>query len=226
MSKIQNQLKLAVAKAALAYVPDQEIIGIGTGSTVNCFIDLLGDQQAGKIRAAVASSIASADRLRHWGIEVIDLNSVDKLPVYIDGADEINCQLHMIKGGGGALTREKILAAASTDFVCIADSSKLVEHLGTFPLPIEVIPMACNYVARKMASFGGKPIVREGKITDNGNVIIDVHNLVITDPVSLETEINQIAGVVSCGLFAHRGADVLLLGCNSGVKTLLPYSHS
>ena len=225
MSINQNQLKLAVAQAALAYVPDDTLIGIGTGSTVNYFIDLIG-QRRHKIRAAVASSIASTEKLRYWGIEVIDLNSVDELPVYIDGADEVTRQLHMIKGGGGALTREKILAAASTKFICIADTSKLVDQLGAFPLPIEVIPMACNYVAKKMAYLGGHAVVREGKITDNGNVILDIHHLSITDPINMETEINQIAGVVSCGLFAHRGADVLLLGRESGVETLLPRNQS
>jgi len=213
-----QQLKQAAAEAALAFVPDGTVIGVGTGTTVAFFIAALA-RSGKRIKGAVASSEASAASLRKTGIALCDANSVEKLPVYIDGADEIDAQFQMIKGGGGALTREKIVAALSDTFVCIADESKLVDTLGRCPLPIEVIPMAAAYVARQMAARGGRALVREGFTTDNGNVILDVHDLRITNPVELERELNQIAGVVTCGLFAHRPADVLLLGRPSGVET-------
>ncbi|MEJ2439853.1 MAG: ribose-5-phosphate isomerase RpiA [Gammaproteobacteria bacterium] len=215
----QDEMKQAVARAAIEYVESGTIIGIGTGSTANFFIDELAKIK-GQVEGAVASSVASADRLRGHGIPVLDLNSVDELSVYVDGADESNKHLHLIKGGGGALTREKIVAAASRKFVCIADESKLVDVLGTFPLPVEVIPMARSYVAREIVKLGGQPVLREGFTTDNGNIILDVHNLQIMEPVKLEQELNQITGVVTNGLFAQRPADVLLLGTRDGVKTL------
>ena len=212
----QDELKAAVAGAALAYVPGEGVIGIGSGSTVNLFIDALGESKV-RIRA-VASSEASAQRLRKHGLAVMDLNEVAELPVYIDGADEITAAFAMIKGGGGALTREKIVAAVARRFVCIADQSKLVATLGRFPLPVEVIPMARAYVEREMARRGGEPRLRAGFTTDNGNQILDVHGLTISEPERLEAEINQIAGVVTNGLFARRGADVLLLGTSEGVR--------
>jgi len=215
----QDEMKKAVAKAAIEYVEAGTIIGIGTGSTANYFIDELANIK-GKIEGTVASSVASADRLKGHGIPVYDLNSVDGLSVYIDGADESNKYLHLIKGGGGALTREKIVAAASRKFVCIADESKLVDVLGKFPLPVEVIPMARSYVAREIVKLGGQPVLREGFTTDNGNIILDVHNMEIMEPVKLEQTLNQITGVVTNGLFAQRPADVLLLGTKDGVKTL------
>ncbi len=215
----QDEMKKAVAQAAIEYVEAGTIIGIGTGSTANFFIDELAKIK-GKIEGTVASSVASADRLKGHGIPVLDLNSVDGLSVYIDGADESNKYLHLIKGGGGALTREKIVAAASRKFVCIADESKLVDVLGKFPLPVEVIPMARSYVAREIVKLGGQPVLREGFTTDNGNIILDVHNLQIMEPVKLEESLNQITGVVTNGLFAMRPADVLLLGTKDGVKTL------
>ncbi len=215
----QDELKKQVAEAALEYVEVGTIIGVGTGSTANMFIDALA-RIKGKIEGTVASSVASADRLKSHGIPVLDLNSVDEMSVYVDGADEATRHLHLIKGGGGALTREKIVAACSRKFVCIADESKLVDVLGQFPLPIEVIPMARSYVARELVKMGGTPVLRDGFTTDNGNVILDVHNLEILDPVKMETEMNQLTGVVTVGLFAHRPADVLLLGTQSGVKTL------
>lgn len=215
----QDELKQAVARAAIEYVPVDAIVGVGTGSTANYFIDELGKIKA-RIEAAVASSEATAARLKSHGIRVVELNSVADLPVYVDGADEITRHLHMIKGGGGALTREKIVAAVARKFVCIADASKLVDVLGAFPLPIEVIPMARSYVARELVKLGGQPQLREGFTTDNGNVIIDVRGLSIVNPVELETTLNQIAGIVTNGLFARRGADVLLLGRDSGVETL------
>ncbi|MEJ2361313.1 MAG: ribose-5-phosphate isomerase RpiA [Gammaproteobacteria bacterium] len=215
----QDEMKQAVARAAIEYVESGTIIGIGTGSTANFFIDELAKIK-GQVEGAVASSVASADRLKGHGIPVLDLNSVDELSVYVDGADESNKHLHLIKGGGGALTREKIVAAASRKFVCIADESKLVDVLGTFPLPVEVIPMARSYVAREIVKLGGQPVLREGFTTDNGNIILDVHNLQIMEPVKLEQELNQITGVVTNGLFAQRPADVLLLGTRDGVKTL------
>ena len=215
----QDELKQAAARAAVAHVPPDCVVGVGTGSTANHFIDELAKIRH-RINGAVASSEASAQRLRKAGIEVLDLNSVDELPVYVDGADEITRRLHMIKGGGGALTREKIVAAVARKFVCVADDSKLVGILGKFPLPIEVIPMARSYVAREMVKLGGRPALREGFTTDNGNVILDVRNLDILDPVGLEGAINQLPGVVTNGLFARRGADVLLLATPNGVQTL------
>ncbi len=215
----QDELKQAAARAAIAYVPTGGLIGVGSGSTVNCFIDELAHIKH-KIRGAVAASVASAERLKSHGIEVFDLNSVDLLSIYVDGADEINRQLVMIKGGGGALTREKITAAVASKFICIADQSKLVDVLGKFPLPLEVIPMARSYVGRELVKAGGKPALRQGFTTDNGNIILDVRNLEIVDPMAAETQLNQIAGVVTHGLFAHRRADVLLLSSDSGVETL------
>ena len=215
----QDEMKQAVAKAAIEYVEKGTIIGVGTGSTANFFIDELATIKH-QIEGTVASSEASAKRLRGHGIEVLDLNSVNEISVYIDGADESNRHLHLIKGGGGALTREKIVAAASKKFVCIADGSKLVDVLGAFPLPVEVIPMARSYVAREIVKLGGMPVLREGFTTDNGNVILDVKNLEIMEPVKLEEALNQITGVVTNGLFAKRPADVLLLGTENGVKTL------
>lgn len=215
----QDDLKKSVAQAAIAYVEAGTIVGVGTGSTANFFIDELAKIKH-KIDGTVASSVASAKRLESHGIRVLELNSVDEISVYVDGADESNKYLHLVKGGGGALTREKIVAAASRKFVCIADESKLVDMLGTFPLPVEVIPMARSYVARELVKLGGQPILRTGFTTDNGNVILDVRNLRIEDPVALEKEINNLAGVVTNGLFAIRPADVLLLGTPSGVRTL------
>jgi len=211
-------MKQAAAKAALAHVAADGVVGVGTGSTANFFIAELGRIKH-KLDGAVASSEASAQRLKQLGIPVLELNSVKDLPVYVDGADEITRHLAMIKGGGGALTREKIVAAVARKFVCIADETKLVEVLGKFPLPVEVIPMARSYVARELVKLGGQPEWRRGFTTDNGNVILDVHNLEILKPVELETTINQIAGVVTNGLFARRGADVLLLGTEGGVQT-------
>ncbi len=214
----QDELKRAVAEAALAYVVPGEILGVGTGSTANLFIEALASLRE-RIPGAVASSVATATRLQAIGIPVLDLNDVDAIGVYVDGADEIDGDLSMIKGGGGALTREKIVAAVSARFVCIADASKQVDTLGRFPLPVEVIPMARAHVARELAKLGGRPVWREGFVTDNGNIILDVHGLSITDPVGLEAHINQITGVVTNGLFARRGADVLLLGTGEGVQT-------
>lgn len=215
----QDDLKRAVAQAAIAHVPADCIVGVGTGSTANFFIEELGKIKH-KIQGAVASSEASAKRLQGQGIEVVSLNDAGSLPVYVDGADEITRHLHMIKGGGGALTREKIVAAASRKFVCLCDASKLVDVLGKFPLPIEVIPMARSYVARQLVAMGGQPKLREGFTTDNGNLILDVHGLSILNPVELETTLNNITGVVTNGLFARRPADVLLLGTPEGVQTL------
>lgn len=215
----QDELKKQVAEAALEYVEPGMIVGIGTGSTANHFIDLLAGMK-GKIDGTVASSVASADRLRGHGIPVMELNEVGQLPIYVDGADESNRHLHLIKGGGGALTREKIVAGASDKFVCIADESKLVDVLGKFPLPVEVIPMARSLVAREMVKLGGEPVLREGFTTDNGNIILDVHGLEIMEPVKLEQTINNLAGVVTVGIFAIRPADVLLLGCADGVKKI------
>lgn len=212
-----DQAKRAVAEAALAYVPRGGVIGVGTGSTANFFIDLLGDLRQ-QIVGAVASSEATAQRLKKVGIEVLDLNSVNDLPVYVDGADEISPDLHLIKGGGGALTREKVVAAVARQFVCIADESKCVDILGRFPLPVEVIPMARAFVARELVRLGGAPDLRIGFTTDNGNCILDVHGLEILNPIELEREINQIAGVVTVGLFARRPADVALIGAAQGVR--------
>ena len=219
MGMTQDDMKKAVAQAAIAHVPADCIVGVGTGSTANFFIDELGKIKH-QIRGAVASSEASAKRLQGHGIEVVSLNDAGTLPVYVDGADEITRHLHMIKGGGGALTREKIVAAASKKFVCVCDASKLVDVLGKFPLPVEVIPMARSYVARQIVVLGGQPKLREGFTTDNGNLILDVYGLTILNPVELETTLNNIAGVVTNGLFARRPADVLLLGTASGVQTL------
>ncbi|GJM07560.1 MAG: ribose-5-phosphate isomerase A [marine bacterium B5-7] len=201
--------KQQVAKAALAYLPEDGILGVGTGSTVNAFIDLLAPHKS-RIEAAVASSEDTAKRLKAIGIPVIDLNVAVEVPVYIDGADEVNPLKQLIKGGGGALTREKILAACAKQFVCIVDASKQVERLGAFPLPIEVIPMARSYVAREIVKLGGDPCYREGFTTDNGNIILDLHGLSINEPIALEEALNQITGIVTCGLFAKRGADVVL----------------
>lgn len=219
----QDELKQAVARAAVDYITpklsNDSIIGVGTGSTANFFIDYLADIK-GRFAGAVASSDASAARLKKHGIDVLDCNSVSELVVYVDGADETNPHLQLIKGGGAALTREKIVRAVSKEFVCIADSSKWVDVLGKFPLPVEVIPMARSYVARELVKLGGAPVYREGIVTDNGNVILDVFNLQITDPVALEMTINQITGVVTNGLFAAKPADVLLLGAPSGVSII------
>ncbi|BAO43094.1 ribose-5-phosphate isomerase RpiA [Thiolapillus brandeum] len=217
----QDELKRQAAQAALEYLPDSGVLGIGTGSTVNHFIDFLADVK-NRFEGAVSSSEASTERLKAIGMQVFDLNAVGELEIYVDGADESNHSLHLIKGGGGALTREKIIAAASKKFVCIADESKLVHVMGKFPLPVEVIPMARSYVARELVKLGGTPVWRENFITDNGNIILDVQNLEIMEPVKLETQINQIAGVVTVGIFGHRPADVLILGSESGPKTILP----
>ena len=219
MGMSQDDLKRAVAQAAIAYVPADCIVGVGTGSTANYFIDELAKIKH-KLRAAVASSEASAKRLQGHGIEVVSLNDAGTLPVYVDGADEITRHLHMLKGGGGALTREKIVAAASKKFICVCDESKLVDVLGKFPLPIEVIPMARSFIAREVVKLGGQPKLREGFTTDNGNIILDVQGLQIMNPVELEAILNQMPGVVTNGLFARRGADVLLLGTSNGVQTI------
>lgn len=215
----QDEQKRAAAAAAIKHIPVGCIVGVGTGSTANYFIDELAKIK-NKIEGAVASSDATAQRLKSYGIEVLDLNNVIDLPVYVDGADEITEHLHMIKGGGGALTREKIVAAVARKFICITDQSKLVSVLGNFPLPVEVIPMARSYVAREIVLLGGQPALRQGFITDNGNVILDVHNLQIMNPVELEATLNQITGVVTNGLFARRSADTLLLGTDNGVRTI------
>jgi ribose 5-phosphate isomerase A len=218
----QDDMKRAAAAAAIAHLPHGCVVGVGSGSTVNLFIAELGRIRH-RLDGAVASSEETARRLKALGIEVLDLNSVDELPVYVDGADEITRHLAMIKGGGGALTREKIVAAVARQYVCIADQSKLVDVLGGFPLPVEVIPMARSYVARELVKLGGNPTWREGFVTDNGNVILDVRNLSISAPAALESELNQLAGVVTNGLFARRGADVLVLGTPNGVQTLTRY---
>ncbi|ABG42010.1 ribose-5-phosphate isomerase [Paraglaciecola sp. T6c] len=213
----QDDKKKAVAQAAVRYVEQDSIIGVGTGSTVNYFIEALAPIK-NDIVGAVSSSEASTERLTALGIEVFDLNSVDQLSVYVDGADEITEHRHMIKGGGAALTREKIVAAVAQKFVCIIDDTKNVGVLGAFPLPVEVIPMARSYVAREIVKLGGDPVYRQGVVTDNGNVILDVHNLKILNPVELERQLNNIVGVVTNGLFAARGADVVLTGSESGVQ--------
>ncbi|MGK0398273.1 MAG: ribose 5-phosphate isomerase A [Gammaproteobacteria bacterium] len=213
-----DQKKIVAAKAALDYIKPNTIIGVGTGSTVNHFIDLLAENFKGQIKAAVSSSVASTERMRHFGIPVIDLNEAGRLSIYVDGADESNHQLHLIKGGGGALTREKIIAAASDEFVCIADASKLVNVLGDFPLPVEVIPMAQNLVAKQLEKLGCEAKLREGFVTDNGNIILDLHGLQIEDALMLENQINQMIGVVCVGLFAQRPADVLILGEDNGAR--------
>ncbi len=219
----QEQLKRAAAKAAIDYIKPklqrETVIGVGTGSTANFFIDGLAEIKE-LFASTVASSSATAERLRSHNIAVRDLNEVDELSVYVDGADESDPQLALIKGGGAALTREKIVAACASEFVCIVDESKMVNTLGRFPLPLEVIPMARSYVMRQLNKLGGKPVYREGVVTDNGNIIVDVHDLIIRDPVMLEQKINQLAGVVTNGLFAQRGADVLVLSKESGVEVL------
>lgn len=215
----QDELKKAVGWEALKYVKPGTIVGVGTGSTAAHFIDALGTMK-GQIEGAVSSSDASTEKLKSLGITVFDLNEVDSLDIYVDGADEINGHMQMIKGGGAALTREKIVAAVAKKFICIVDSSKQVDILGNFPLPVEVIPMARSYVARELVKLGGQPEYRQGVLTDNGNVILDVHNLKIMDAIALERQINGIAGVVTVGLFANRGADVALVGSADGVKTI------
>lgn len=221
LSMTQDELKAAVADAAIKEIEPllakDTVLGIGTGSTANLFIDRLG-ALSDRFKGAVASSEASAERLKQQGIEVFELNSVGSVPVYIDGADEVNDHLHMIKGGGAALTREKIVAACAERFICIADGSKRVDRLGAFPLPVEVIPMARSYVARELVKLGADPVYRQGVVTDNGNQIIDCFDFMIADPVAMEARINAIVGVVTNGLFAARGADVLLLGTAEGVK--------
>ena len=215
----QDDKKKAAAQAALEYVADDAVIGVGTGSTANHFIELLATLR-GRIEGTVASSEATAARLRRHGIPVYDLNGVGSVPVYVDGADEADRNLRLVKGGGGALTREKILAAAAEKFVCVADDSKLVAVLGKFPVPVEVIPMARSYVARQVVKLGGNPIWRDGFVTDNGNIVLDVYNLNLTDPAAVEAELNQITGVVTNGIFARRPADVLILGTDGGVRTI------
>lgn len=214
----QDDKKKEVARAAIGYIEDDTIVGVGTGSTVNFFIDELAKIK-GRIEGAVSSSVASEELLKQHHIPVLPLNSVIEIPVYVDGADEATKHKHLIKGGGGALTREKIVAAASKQFVCIIDDSKMVPMLGAFPLPVEVIPMAQSYVARQISKLGGQPTLREGFTTDNGNIILDVHNMKIDNPVELETKLNQIVGVVTNGLFAQRAADILLIASDDGVKT-------
>jgi ribose 5-phosphate isomerase A len=217
----QDALKQAVAREAIKHVVDDAWIGVGSGSTANFFIDELAKIK-GRIRGAVASSVKTAERLKSHRIPVDELNNTGDLPVYIDGADEVTEHGAMIKGGGGALTREKVVAAASKKFVCIVDESKLVPVLGKFPLPVEVIPMARSFVARELAKLGGQPEWRMGFTTDNGNLILDVRGLSIMNPVELETTLNQIPGIVTVGLFARRGANVILIGTSAGVKTLVP----
>ena len=215
----QDEMKKNAAWAALDYVPRHTIVGVGTGSTVNHFIDALATIKS-EIKGAVSSSIQSTEKMRALGIEVLDLNDVESFSVYVDGADEINAAKHMIKGGGAALTREKIVAAVAEKFICIVDSSKQVAVLGKFPLPVEVIPMARNYVARELTKLGGRPVWREAVVTDNGNIILDVFDLNISNPVAFEQQVNQITGVVTNGIFAVRPADVVLVGTADGTKVL------
>lgn len=215
----QDEMKKNAAWAALEFIPRNTVVGVGTGSTVNHFIDALASIKH-DIKGAVSSSEQSTVRLKALGIEVLDLNTIDSFSVYVDGADEINSQKHMIKGGGAALTREKIVAAVADKFICIVDSTKQVDVLGKFPLPVEVIPMAASHVARQLVKLGGKPVLREGVTTDNGNVILDVHQLSITDPLQLEQQINNIVGVVCNGIFAKRAADMVLVGDASGTKII------
>ncbi|WP_343807933.1 ribose-5-phosphate isomerase RpiA [Marinobacterium maritimum] len=219
----QDEMKQAVAQAAVDHIKGRldsdSIIGVGTGSTANCFIDALAAIK-NSFAGAVASSEATAERLRGHGIEVFDLNSVSEMEFYIDGADEFDPHLNLIKGGGGALTREKIVAAVAKEFVCIVDQSKQVDLLGAFPLPVEVIPMARSYVGRQLAALGGQPVYREGFVTDNGNIILDLQDLEILDPKALEAQINNMVGVVTNGLFARRGADIILMGTPDGVQTI------
>jgi len=214
-----NAMKQAAARAAIAFVPEDSVVGVGTGSTVNFFIDELGKMK-GRIEAAVSSSRASTERLKSIGIRVLELNSVDEIAVYVDGADEITPHLAMIKGGGGALTGEKIVSAVARKFICIAEARKLVDVLGAFPLPVEVIPMARSFVGRELVRLGGHPQLREGFVSDYGNLILDVHGLNIVHPQELEATLNQITGVVTNGLFARRPADLLLLGTEQGVKQM------
>jgi len=215
----QDELKKQVAEAALKHVIEDAVVGVGSGSTVFMFIDALAKIK-GRIEGAVAASEASAERLKKHGIRVLDLNSVNELPVYFDGADEVTEHLHMVKGGGGALTREKIVAAVARKFVCICDASKLVPVLGKFPLPVEVIPMARSYVGREMVKRKAQPVLRENFKTDNGNLILDCHGLTILDPPALEAELNGVAGIVTNGIFARRPADLLLVGGDGGVRTI------
>ncbi|MEH6453249.1 MAG: ribose-5-phosphate isomerase RpiA [Psychromonas sp.] len=215
----QDEMKKSAAFAALEYVEKNTIVGVGTGSTVNHFIDALATMKD-EISGAVSSSIDSTNKLKAYGIEVFDLNEVSELSIYVDGADEINPYNHMIKGGGAALTREKIVSAVAEKFICIVDNTKNVDVLGEFPLPVEVIPMARSYVARELVKLGGDPVYRQGVVTDNGNIILDVYNMQIAEPLKTESDINQIVGVVTNGLFAARGADVVLVGTPEGVKTL------
>lgn len=215
----QDDKKKAAAESALDYIEPGWVIGVGTGSTVNFFIDALAKVK-GKIDGAVASSNISAERLKKARIPVIDLNTAGDIPLYVDGADEVTKHLHLVKGGGGALTREKIVAAASEKFVCIADDSKFVDTLGNFPLPVEVIPMAQSLVARRLVKLGGRPVLRSGFTTDNGNIILDVHDLKILNPVKLEESIDHLAGVVTNGIFARRPADLLILGRDDGIQVL------
>ena len=215
----QDEMKKNAAWAALEYIPRNTVVGVGSASTVNHFIDALASIKH-DIKGAVSSSEQSTERLKALGIEVFDLNSIDSFSVYVDGADEINRQKHMIKGGGAALTREKIVAAVADSFICIVDQSKQVDVLGTFPLPVEVIPMASSYVQRELTKLGGRPVLRAGVTTDNGNVILDVHQLAITDPLTLEQQINNIVGVVCNGIFAHRPADMVLVGSADGTQVI------
>lgn len=215
----QDEMKKNAAWAALEFIPRNTVVGVGTGSTVNHFIDALASIKH-EISGAVSSSVQSTEKLSALGIKVLDLNSIDSFSVYVDGADEINAQKHMIKGGGAALTREKIVAAVAERFICIVDQTKQVEVLGKFPLPVEVIPMAAAYVARELTKLGGRPLLRDGVITDNGNVILDVHDLAISKPVELEQQINNIVGVVTNGIFAQRSADMVLVGTAQGTQVI------
>ncbi|SMY17310.1 ribose-5-phosphate isomerase RpiA [Photobacterium aquimaris] len=215
----QDEMKKAAGWAALEYVTKNSIVGVGTGSTVNHFIDALATRKE-EIKGAVSSSIASTERLEKIGIKVFDANDVASLDIYVDGADEINAQFDMIKGGGAALTREKIVAAIAEKFICIVDNTKQVDVLGQFPLPVEVIPMARSFIGRELVKLGGDPVYREGVVTDNGNIILDVYNMAITDPKAMEDSINALPGVVTVGLFAHRGADVVLVGTPEGTKII------
>lgn len=219
MTSLQDQLKRQAAEAALDYIEPNTIVGVGTGSTVNYFIDALATRKH-DIEGAVSSSEASTARLKAHGIEVFELNNVADLPVYVDGADEIDEHLRMVKGGGGALTREKIIAAVADKFICIADDSKVVGRLGNFPVPVEVIPMARSYVAREIVKLGGDPVWRQGFVTDNGNVILDIHNFDILDPVQLEQQLNSIVGVVTNGLFANRGANLAIIATPNGLRKM------
>ena len=215
----QDEMKKNAAWAALEFIPRNTVVGVGTGSTVNHFIDALASIKY-DIKGALSSSVQSTEKLKALGIQVLDLNSIDSFSVYVDGADEINAQKHMIKGGGAALTREKIVAAVADTFICIVDQSKQVEVLGKFPLPVEVIPMASSYVARELTKLGGRPVLRAGVTTDNGNVILDVHDLAITEPLVLEQQINNIVGVVTNGIFAQRAADMVLVGSATGTQVI------